>query len=125
MPYITEQYRETSTLNTIRSYIAQAPIVDTGGRRIELAPWPERFDEDGIVHFVENGRPEAEVVRKKVVKPDMVILATGYKQSFPFFSDEGSYPVPRDANMRAIWKEGDENVGFIGFVRPSFGTYIS
>lgn len=123
MPYITEQYRKTSALNTLRSYVAQAPLADNDGRKIDLAPWPERIDKNGVVHFIENGRPEAEVMREKVVKPDIVILATGYKQSFPFFDDK-DYPVPRDANIRAIWKEGNETVAFIGFVRPSFGMYM-
>ena len=59
-------------------------------------------------------------MKKIVCKPDVLILATGYTQSFPFM--DATYPTPQDANMRAIWKENDETVGFMGFVRPSFGT---
>lgn len=123
MPYITSQYRKASTLNTLRSYIAQVPLMPTRGLQIDLAPWPQSITEKGIVRFVENGRPEAEVMRTKVCKPHVLILATGYTQSFPFL--DYSYPLPKDANMRAIWKEGDGSVAFIGFVRPSFGKSIT
>lgn len=56
----------------------------------------------------------------KTVKPDVVIFATGYTQSFPFLS--GTYPLPKDASIRGIWQEGGEDVAFIGFLRPSFGA---
>lgn len=59
-------------------------------------------------------------MRKKVVKPDVLIFATGYKQEFPFL--DLSYITLGEANLRNIWKSGDESVGFIGFVRPSFRT---
>jgi dimethylaniline monooxygenase (N-oxide forming) len=119
MPYISSQYRTNSLGNKIRSCIAQVRIPDTHGRKIDLAPWPRHVDEKGVVRFTENGRPEADVMRSKVCRPDLVILATGYIQSFPFL--DSSYPTPQDANIRRIWSEGDESVGFIGFVRPSFG----
>lgn len=121
MPYISEQYRTTSLINTLRSYVAQVPLADTQGKKIELAPWPESVDGKGIVKFVENGREEARSLkeRKVMCKPDLVVLATGYTQSFPFL--DKSYPVPAQADMRSVWKTGDESVGFIGFVRPSFG----
>ncbi|QDS74430.1 hypothetical protein FKW77_006147 [Venturia effusa] len=120
MPYLSAQYRTNSLLNKLRACIAQVRIPETGGRKIDLAPWPSHFDEKGVVRFTENGRPEAEVMRNKTVRPDIVILATGYTQSFPFF--DSSYPTPQDANIRRIWREGDESIGFIGFVRPSLGA---
>lgn len=70
--------------------------------------------------FVENGRPEAEVMRTKTVKPDIVNLATGYTQTFSFLSS--SYPIPAQADVRGIWKSDEPSLAFIGFVRPSFGS---
>lgn len=119
MPFISEQYRTSSLINTLRSYIAQVPLVKTGGKKIDLAPWPTSVDEKGVVKFLDNGRVEAERMRGAVCQPDMVILATGYRQTFPFL--DKSYPMPTKADIRNIWKTGDESVGFIGFVRPSFG----
>ena len=71
------------------------------------------------MRFMENGRPEAEVMRKMICRPDVLILATGYTQSFHFL--DGSYPKLQDATIRSVWNEHDESVAFIGFVRPSFG----
>jgi dimethylaniline monooxygenase (N-oxide forming) len=119
MPYISKQYRTNSFVNSLRSYIAQVPLANTHDRMIDLAPFPKEIDEKGVVRFVENGRAEAEVMRKKVCKPDVLVLATGYTQSFPFL--DSTYPTPNQANMRTVWKEGDSTVGFIGFLRPSFG----
>jgi dimethylaniline monooxygenase (N-oxide forming) len=123
MPYISAPYRSTERWNRIRSSKIQAPIPDTGGRVIDLAPWPDFIDEDGVVHFLENGRPEADTMRKKVCKPDVLIFATGYDQKFPFL--DKSYPTPEQADIRQIWKQGDVSVGFIGFVRPGVGKLIS
>jgi dimethylaniline monooxygenase (N-oxide forming) len=120
MPYISEQYRKNTLGNKIRSSIIQVPLIDTQDRKIDLAPWPKEINEKGIVKFVENGRPEAEMMRKVVCKPDVMILATGYTQAFDFLDE--TYPTPQEATIRSVWKENDESVGFIGFVRPSFGT---
>lgn len=122
MPYISEQYRTSTLLNKIRSRIVQVPLVDTHGRKIDLAPRPKEIDEKGVVIFTENGRPEAEVMKEKVCKPDVLILATGYTQDFSFL--DNTYPTPQDATVRNVWKENDETVGFVGFIRPSFGKWF-
>jgi len=59
-------------------------------------------------------------MKHKECRPDVVILATGYTQCFPFLDE--SYPGPKEADMRSIWKNGDESIAYIGFVRPSFGA---
>jgi len=122
MPYISLQYRTNGLVNRIRSKIAQVPIINTHRCEIDLAPWPKYIDEKGVVHFINNGRPEAEVMKKKICRPDVLILATGYTQSFPFL--DSTYPSFNDADIRNIWKEGDESIAFIGFIRPSFGRSI-
>jgi dimethylaniline monooxygenase (N-oxide forming) len=124
MPYISAPYRRSNSLvQRIRSKIAQVPLPTTNGRVIDLAPWPEYIDKQGIIHFSENGRLEAERMRNIHRPVDILVFATGYTQEFPFL-DGQSYPRPEDADIRRIWKDGDESVGFIGFVRPSFGEYI-
>lgn len=57
---------------------------DIGGRRIDVAPWPEHIDEDGVVHFRDNGRPEYLAMKDQKIKPDVVVFCTGYKQTLPF-----------------------------------------
>ena len=123
MPYISAQYRTTSLVNTIRSRIAQVPIINTHGRVINLAPWPQKVSDEGVLRFVENGRPESAIMKKIICKPDILILATGYTQTFKFLDE--SYPKPKDATIRSVWNPSDPSVAFIGFVRPSFGTPLS
>jgi dimethylaniline monooxygenase (N-oxide forming) len=104
--------------------------MDTRGRAIDLAPWPEHIDDDGVVHFTNNGRPEWERMKDEKIKPDIVVFCTGYRQEFPFFNQvnfdepESSRPylTASDADVRNIWASGDPTVGFIGFVRPSLGA---
>jgi dimethylaniline monooxygenase (N-oxide forming) len=96
-------------------------------RVIDVAPTPTHVSSDGVMHFPNNGRVEAERIQHSVVKPDVVIFATGYLPSFPFLNGSDNkghkrYPVAFDANVRHIWKADDPTVGFIGFVRPGFGA---
>ena len=58
------------------------------------------------------------------VRPDTVILATGYTQDFSLFDPEGKYPTSEEADVREIFRTGDETVAFIGFVRPNLGIRV-
>ncbi len=123
--YISAPYRDagrSSLIQRIRAAIIQMPIPDTHGRHIDLAPWPERIDEDGIIRFRNNGRPEYERMRHEEIKPDVVVFCTGYRQEFSLFAPESGYPTARDADVRNIWRRDDPSIGFMGFVRPSLGA---
>ncbi|KAJ4862012.1 flavin-binding monooxygenase-like domain-containing protein [Trichoderma breve] len=96
-------------------------------RIIEVAPNPSHISEDGVAHFPLNGRPESERINETVVKPDVVIFATGYLPAFPYLNTPENagrkpYPVAFDADVRQIWNSDDPTIGFIGFVRPGFGA---
>jgi dimethylaniline monooxygenase (N-oxide forming) len=104
----------------MRACILNVPIKDTGDRIIDIAPWPESINSEGVVKFVESGRPEADTMRNKTCRPDILIFATGYTQNFPFL--DASYGTPLEADRRGIWKTGNESIGFIGFVRPAIGA---
>lgn len=131
-PYISEPYRPKIPgprlwLYSLRSFFVQTPIPDTHGRRVYLAPFPLRFSKKGVVQFRDNGRPEYERMKEQNIRPETVVLCTGYKQSFPFLNRRTNatgapYATPDSANVRQIWKCDDPTVGFIGFVRPSLGA---
>jgi dimethylaniline monooxygenase (N-oxide forming) len=53
-------------------------------------------------------------------RPDTVIYATGYRQTFEFL--EKDYAIPGEMEMRNITSKNDPTVAFIGFVRPGLGT---
>lgn len=124
LPYISEQYRSTSWLNRWRTWFINVELRPTGGKKIDLAPWPTHLDGEGVVHFEENGRPESEVMRReKGIRPDIVVFATGYKQSFPFLPEGGVYPSLDDCVTRGIFRNVEDGIAYIGFIRPAFGEY--
>lgn len=131
-PYISQPYRPQVPgpqlwLYALRSAFVQTPIPDTQGRRVDLAPWPKSVSDKGVIEFVDNKRPEYTRLQGQIVRPDMVVLCTGYTQTFPFLNNEDNanelaYPTPDDTDVRHIWKRSDPTVGFVGFVRPSLGA---
>ncbi len=128
-PYISLPYRPQVPgrrlwLYALRSALVQTPVKDTHGRCVDLAPWPLQIQPSGFVDFVDNGRPEYERMKERRVRPDMVVLCTGYKQRFSFFDQQSDppYATPETADVRRIWQRNDPSVGFIGFVRPSLGA---
>lgn len=134
VPYISEPYRPRHPgpelwKYALRSALIQRPLEKTNGRHVDMAPWPEEIDDDGYVRFTNNGSPEYERLKDDRIKPDIVVLATGYTQSLPFLNspeslqnDQQKYPLPSEADVREVWKRDEPTVGFIGFVRPSFGA---
>jgi dimethylaniline monooxygenase (N-oxide forming) len=97
--------------------------MDTGGRYIEVAQWPKFIDQDGIMHFEKTSRDVEGKAQHLNIRPDVIVFATGYKQSFPFL--DSNYPTMATANVRAVYQENDPTVGFIGFVRPSLGMFVN
>lgn len=123
MPYISEQYRSQSTFNRWRTWLLNMELKPTAGRKIDLAPWPSHFDDHGVVHFQKNDRPESKKMEsEKGIRPDVVIFATGYKQSFPFLDGTDQHSPFLDASTnRGIYRDIDDGIAYLGFVRPSFG----
>ncbi|KAF4443185.1 Dimethylaniline monooxygenase N-oxide-forming 2 [Fusarium austroafricanum] len=127
-PYLSLPYRPKQPgpglfLYALRSAIVQTPIPDTNGKQVDLAPLPQKVDNDGTVKFVNNGRPEYERLKVQTIQPDVIVLCTGYKQTFPFLRNmrKGHDEHP-SSYVRGIWKHEQPSMGFIGFVRPSLGA---
>lgn len=127
MPYISEQWRSQSLFNKCRTWLINIELRPTQGRKIDLAPWPSHLDDEGIVHFEKNGRPESRKMEaEEPVRPDVVIFATGYKQSFPFLPQgDERYPSLDACTIRGIYRDIDDGVAYIGFVRPAFGEFMT
>lgn len=122
-PYFSRRYMTYGNFAQWKDGIIDLPRIEQKGRTIEFAPWPESIDNDGIIHFKKNDSVESKYIETQTIKPDIVIMATGYQHlSFPFLSE--GYPHSNDADVRSMWKDGDETVGFIGFVRPQIGEYL-
>src|SRR5690554_1889722 len=114
---MSAKYRSTSFWYRLRAFFINVPIKDTKGRVIDVVSWPERVDEDGIMHFKPgSGKSEEETTQ---VKPDVVVFATGYRREVQVLDHD--YPQPTEVTARGVYSPDDISVGFIGFTRPSFG----
>ncbi|KAJ2898042.1 Dimethylaniline monooxygenase [N-oxide-forming] 2 [Zalerion maritima] len=122
VPYYSAPYRSNSLVHKIRRFFINVQEPDTKGRIIDLSPWPTHIDGDGVMHFMKTSRPESERMKNRVVKPDVVVLATGYRVEFPFLEKASDYPVPTGCDVRGIWRSDDITAAFIGFVRPTIGA---
>ncbi|CAJ2508283.1 Uu.00g094690.m01.CDS01 [Anthostomella pinea] len=122
-PYINVNWkpkRPQGLLQRLRSLVVHTPTTDTKGRYIDVAPWPERIDDDGIVHFRDNGRPEYQYMKAQPpIKPDVIVFCTGYKHDFPFLPPSSA---SSRTDVRDIWHRDNPSIGFIGFVRPNLGA---
>lgn len=118
MPYLNKPYKPA---NRFMDRIAHYKSPNTDDGLIELAPWPSHVLPSGRMIFRTTERPESKRMATKVIKPDLVVFATGYRQEFSLL--DKTYPMPQEADARRICKTGDETVSFIGFVRP--GAVVS
>ena len=87
--------------------------------QIELAPFPKLINKDGSVLFGDSrdGRQEALRMKRRTVKPDLVIFATGYKQSFEWLG-EGYPRGPQEVDTLEMVDSADTSLSWIGHVRP-------
>ncbi|KAH7464339.1 hypothetical protein FOMA001_g17718 [Fusarium oxysporum f. sp. matthiolae] len=90
---------------------------------VDLAPLPKRINESGVVEFVDNGRPEYDRLKFRTIQPDVIVLCTGYQQTFPFLDNTHKTSTHHlSSYVRGIWRRDEPAMGFIGFVRPSLGA---
>ncbi|KAF6834666.1 dimethylaniline monooxygenase [Colletotrichum plurivorum] len=120
LPYLNEGRRPQDIFSRMRAFAMNIELKDTDGRKILTAPWPSAFAKAGTVIFPSSDNPEHEEALAKAVRPDLVVLATGYVRRFFFLGED--YPKPDELDVRGIWRRGDVTAGFIGFVRPGIGA---
>ncbi|KAI8222695.1 hypothetical protein K4K55_010439 [Colletotrichum sp. SAR 10_96] len=120
LPYLNEGHRATDLFSRIRALVMNVELKDTAGRKIMTAPWPISFTKSGTAIFPRSETLDQKEATSKVLRPDLLVLATGYVRRFDFLGE--GYPKPDDLNIRGIWRRGDVTAGFIGFVRPGIGA---
>lgn len=92
---------------------------------VDLAPFPTHFTMEGRAIFPESFRKDALRMANRIVRPELVVYATGYTQGFELLDKDGGYSTPGETDMRNVTREGDESVAFIGFVRPGVGEFVA
>ncbi|KAK2054616.1 dimethylaniline monooxygenase [Colletotrichum caudatum] len=120
LPYLSEGNRAQGILSRFRAFLMNVELKDTDGKKILTAPWPLAFSKDGTVTFPESKKLEHAEALSRVMRPDLVVLATGYVRRFSFLDED--YPKPDELDVRGIWRRSDVTAGFIGFVRPGIGA---
>ena len=126
MPYINRPYRNRPAFLDYFSRYIDPPedMPPQTNFAVDLAPFPSHFLPSGRAVFPLTKRKDSIRMHRRDVRPDTVIYATGYTQAFDFLDPDGNYPTPTEADIRNITRTGDEDVAFIGFVRPGVGKSI-
>ena len=122
MPYLNRPYKQKQPFLDFIGNEYMDPIEDAQSDRfVDTCTFPERLDDTGRVVF--QPRPDRKDWRRlkdKVIRPSLIIYATGYKQDFSWLGP--GIPGADEANVRNIIKSSRSDVGFIGFVRPGVGA---
>jgi dimethylaniline monooxygenase (N-oxide forming) len=114
IPYMSEGHRSKSWWNKKRTQFLNVPIKETYGRKIDVLSFPKVIGQDGFITVHDDHG------NIKRIKPDIIVMATGYRTEFPFLDAE--YPTLAETNIRCIYNERDVTLGYIGFVRPNLGA---
>lgn len=122
MPYLNRPYKQKQPFLDFIGNEYMDPVEDAQSDRfVDTCTFPERFDETGRVFF--KPRPDRKDWRRlkdKVVRPSLIVYATGYRQDFSWLGP--GIPGADEASVRNIIKAGRPDVGFVGFVRPGVGA---
>ncbi|KAL7009471.1 hypothetical protein EMMF5_001102 [Cystobasidiomycetes sp. EMM_F5] len=121
--YINKPYKPArSWLNLISRY-SDPPEDLNNPIHVDLAPFPTHIREDGSVAFgnSRDGRKEAIRMKDRVVKPEVLIMATGYRQSWDWLG-EGYAKGPQDVDTLEMLDSKDISTCWIGHVRPGVGA---
>jgi dimethylaniline monooxygenase (N-oxide forming) len=122
MPYLNRPYKQKQPFLDFIGNEYMDPVEDVKSDRfVDTCTFPERLDETGRVIFKpQPDRKDWRRLKDKVVRPSLIIYATGYRQDFSWLGP--GVPRADEANVRNIIKAGHPDVGFIGFVRPGVGA---
>lgn len=114
--------RRKGIWNAIRTFFINVPIDKTNGKTVDLKPFPTHMTDDGVLHFpkIDKDPMAADTSGDHEIKPDVVVLATGYRTEFPFLKD-GDYPTLAEAKTRGIYRNIEDGIAYVGFIRPSIG----
>lgn len=125
MQYINRPYYKLSWLHRLFAHYIEEPIpadVADGDPTIHLTPFPTSFDASGRAVFPPPPKHRSkETGWTQECRPDLVVLCTGYKQSFTWLG--AGYPTgPERADVRGICHSADLSVAYVGFLRPGVGA---
>ncbi|KAH7037876.1 dimethylaniline monooxygenase [Microdochium trichocladiopsis] len=122
MPYLNRPWKQSNwLLDLVGNKYIDPPEDAQSDRWVDTCTFPTGFDGSGRAMFEERpDRKDWVRMKDKVVRPDCVVLCTGYKQTFSLLHP--SYPTASSATVRNIINPSHPDIAFIGFVRPGVGA---
>lgn len=109
-----------SWLHRLLFSYSDPPLPDVEDPTCHLVPFPERFEDGRAIFPPPPKHRSKETAWRDVCDPDLVVLATGYRQDFTWLGEE--YARPDDLDIRGIAHSNDLSVGYLGFLRPGVGA---
>lgn len=93
--------------------------------KIDIVSFPTGFDNAGRAILPPPPKHRSkEIGWKEEVKPDLVVLCTGYRQDWSWLG-EGYPKGPDECDVRGVCSSTDPSIAFIGFLRPGVGESLS
>lgn len=120
MQFINRPYENMSWLHRMLFSYSSPPPPDVEDPTVHIVPYPERFEDGHAVFPPPPAHRSKETAWKEVCDPDLVVLATGYRQEFGWLGPE--YRRPDELDVRGVAHSSDLSVGYLGFLRPGVGA---
>lgn len=111
MPYINREWKPRFRLGQLFASYIDPPADAQSKASISMATFPTHADEDGRVHFTPSKeRKDYQKIKDRVIKPDLVVYCTGYKQDFEWLGE--GYAGAAKADCREIVSPSDPSVAY-------------
>lgn len=120
MQFINRPFENMSWLHRLLFSYSDPPLPDVEDPTCHLVPFPERFEDGRAVFPPPPAHRAKETAWRDVCDPDLVVLATGYRQDFAWLGRE--YARPDGLDVRGVAHSSDLSVGYLGFLRPGVGA---
>ena len=121
MQFINQPYHTLSPLHRWFAHYIDPPLPRVDNPQIDIVSFPTGFDKTGRAILPPPPKHRSkEVGWKEEVKPDLVVLCTGYRQDWSWLG-EGYPKGPDECDVRGVCSSTDPSIAFIGFLRPGVG----
>jgi len=125
MQFINQPHYNLSWIHKLFAHYIDPPVPrGVEDPTIHLVTFPKEFDASGKAIFPPPpSHRSKETAWKEDCRPDLVVLATGYKQEWGWMGE--GYATPDECDLRGVCSSKDLSVGYLGFLRPGVGELRS
>jgi len=121
MQFINRPYQSLSPLHRWFAHYIDPPLPkNVDNPKIDIISFPTSFQGGRAMLPPPPKHRSKEVGWKEEVRPDLVVLCTGYRQDWSWLG-EGYPRGPDECDIRGVSSSTDKSIAFIGFLRPGVG----